>query len=145
MKFTKKALKDLFGDQSEALDYLKQLYDGKPAPVLFAHGSQSNSWGSWLASLVPGAVVTDRATFVRDAAKMTAKLIIVQNATAVDSPLVTACTSSRKAGRNVVVTTPVSPKMLEMVNDPTLLIIKAEAFDAIALNGELDELKGELA
>ena len=140
MKHSKKALKSIFGSQSEGLRYMEAVLSNEKSPVLFAKGPGADDFADWMSHFMSNHALLDHDTFNQSHAARNEPLLIVKGVDEIHDGTVQAAVAARDGMKNVVIASKKHPKILDYVSDPAFKIIHVEKLDLGALKAEIGDL-----
>lgn len=144
MKHTKKALKSVFGDPTEALDYLQKVMRNQSAPILFVSGATADEFASWVAN-VHGNASNSSVDGLIDG-KASGPLVIIKSASDITDPAIQAALDAKRNGTNLIIASKERPKVLAYVKDPSFMSVYSDDFEVSSkMSAEEDDMKEELS
>ena len=144
MRHTKRLLAQVFGNRKHGLNYLKRLRAGRAAPSLFVYSEDEGSqeFAQWLTAIAgpDNTALVDEQRFRREGRDIPASTIIVQDVWELSSDLLDAVVKKRNQQNRISVALRIRPKLLDYLNDPTIVVGNVEGFRFADVKDELDKL-----
>lgn len=140
MKNSKKALKQIFGTQSDGLKYIEAVLSHHKSPILFAEGPGATDFAEWMASISADHNIMSHDDFNSSHGSKSEGLLIVKDVDEIHDGTVQAAVSARENNKNVVIASKKHPKILDYVRDPAFQIIYVDSLNLAALKAEVSSL-----